>query len=55
MFSFSCTEINVEKFKEKGSLEDIPDIQTILLDILRMIDEWPKIRKIITAITIINK
>jgi hypothetical protein len=44
-----------EKFKKKGSLEDIPDIQTILLDILRMIDEWPKIRKLIPSFEVIFK
>jgi len=36
-----------EKFKKKGVLENIPGIQSILLDVLRMIDEWPEIAKVI--------
>jgi len=44
-----------EKFKKKGALENIPGIQSILLDVLRMIDEWPKIKKMIPSFEIIFK
>ena len=38
-----------EKFKKGGVLENIPGVQSILLDVLRMIDEWPEIQKIIPS------
>jgi len=38
-----------DKFKKEGVLDTIPGIQSILLDVLRMIDEWPAIAKIIPS------
>jgi hypothetical protein len=42
-------KFHTEKFKKGGVLENIPGVQSILLDVLRMIDEWPQIRKIIPS------
>jgi hypothetical protein len=41
-----------DKFKKEGALENIPGIQSILLDVLRMIDEWPEIVKLIPSFDI---
>ncbi len=38
-----------DKFKKEGVLDSIPGIQSILLDVLRMIDEWPAIAKVIPS------
>jgi len=38
-----------DKFKKEGALDTIPGIQSILLDVLRMIDEWPAIVKAIPS------
>jgi len=42
-----------DKFKKQGVLENIPGVQSILLDVLRMIDEWPEIKKVIPSLEII--
>jgi len=42
-----------DKFKKEGVLKNIPGIQSILLDVLRMIDEWPQIQKIIPSLELI--
>lgn len=38
-----------DRFKKEGVLDTIPGIQSILLDVLRMIDEWPGIAKVIPS------
>jgi len=42
-----------DKFKKEGVLENIPGIQSLLLDVLRMIDEWPGIAKHIPSFDMI--
>lgn len=42
-----------DKFKKEGVLENIPGVQSILLDVLRMIDEWPEIKKVIPSFELI--
>ncbi len=42
-----------DKFKKEGVLKNIPGVQSILLDVLRMIDEWPEILKVIPSLELI--
>ncbi len=41
-----------DKIKKEGVLENIPGVQNILLDVLRMIDEWPEIKKVIPSLAV---